>query len=96
MEMWETYKAGEPTDPMQLWNEDRTKFWREMLKRWYVGPRAMREGDHVGGSEELEVVTGCECECFLQFAARIIFFLFSYGCPITTGRSSSLPMLSQG
>jgi hypothetical protein len=35
MEMWETYKVGEPTDPMKLWREDKSLFWKEMLKRWY-------------------------------------------------------------
>lgn len=33
-EMWETYKGGEVSDPMQLWKNDRSLFWKEMLKRW--------------------------------------------------------------
>eukprot|EP01127_Copromyxa_protea_P000649 TRINITY_DN10553_c0_g1_i1.p1 TRINITY_DN10553_c0_g1~~TRINITY_DN10553_c0_g1_i1.p1 ORF type:complete len:780 (-),score=104.60 TRINITY_DN10553_c0_g1_i1:118-2457(-) len=68
MEMWETYKAAEPTDPAVLWKEDKALFWKEMLKRcpYYFFPVLLwlpkyRWREHV----VYDIVAGISVACMI-------------------------------
>eukprot|EP01127_Copromyxa_protea_P017520 TRINITY_DN5346_c0_g1_i1.p1 TRINITY_DN5346_c0_g1~~TRINITY_DN5346_c0_g1_i1.p1 ORF type:complete len:667 (-),score=90.75 TRINITY_DN5346_c0_g1_i1:295-2295(-) len=67
-EMWDTYKASEPTDPMQLWQEDKSLFWKEMLKRcpYYFFPILLWLPDYKWREQLLpDVITGIGVACML-------------------------------